>query len=144
MLRKIASAVSLFSGTPGPAPAGHHNTQRAKEYTNLAGLLEKDGVPVSHADCAGCAEPCADSANDTGNGTINEIGNAWDGKTYDEYVHDKYGDLGMLPSNLGVDWESDLAGSGGPPTGRVVVISTAKSNWPRDHTVSILCFLSAC
>lgn len=65
-----------------------------------------------------------------------EVGNAWDGQTYDQHVREKYGELGPLPDTVDTDWESDLQGSGGPPVGRVVVISTGKSNWVRDHTVS--------
>jgi hypothetical protein len=103
---------------------------------------------VSFADCATCAEPCPTGINENvngtgsrslGAGTIAEIGNAWDGKTYDEYILEKYGEvgLGQLPDTVETDWESDLPGSGGPPVGRVVVISTGKSNWVRDHVVSV-------
>jgi len=140
-------------GTPAPgtparaSPAPHVPTHdeeheaRAKEYAQLASRLDAAGVPVSFADCASCAEPCPSDINGqggapTGAGTVAAIGNAWDGKTYDEYILEKYGELGALPDTVDTDWESDLPGSGGPPVGRVVVISTGKSNWVRDHTVS--------
>lgn len=137
MFRKITSAVSSLAGSPGPLPPDHLSPAREKEYAELANALEAIHVPVSHADCASCTEPCADGSNGhTGNGTVAEIGNAWNGKTYPEYVLEKYGDLGELPEGFDTDWESDLPGSGGPPVGRVVVISTGKSNWLRDHVVS--------
>lgn len=128
------SAVPSARSTPGPPQPKHEEPERAAQYAKLVTALEKDDVPVSHADCASCSAPCAEDTN--GGPTVAEIGNAWDGKTYSEYVEDKYGDLGHLPKGFDTDWESDLAGSGGPPVGRVVVVSTAKSNWVRDHTVS--------
>ncbi|TXT15934.1 hypothetical protein VHUM_00437 [Vanrija humicola] len=141
MFKKIASAVSSISGTPRngtpepPVLAGHHGPGRVKTYAELAKTLSDYGVPVATDDCAACDSPCADgAANGAGGaGTVAEIGNAWDGKTYEQYVHDKYGDFDEFPSAIDTDWDSDLPGSGGPPVGRVVVISTGKSDWPRDH-----------
>ena len=53
-------------------------------------------------------------------------------------IEETYGDLGSLPKGLDTDWESELAGSAKGGKGRIVVISTGKSDWERDHTV---CFL---
>jgi hypothetical protein len=66
------------------------------------------------------------------------VGAGWakDGKNYEEYVVDRYGEFEGLPKGFDTDWDSELAGSGAVPKGRVVVISTGKSDWVRDHTVS--------
>lgn len=126
------SAVSSLRGSPAPLGADHEDPGRIKQYSQMAMAMHAADIPVSDADCVTCEIPCEEA----GNGARAEVGNAWDGKTYDEYVEDKYGNLEQLPDTVETDWESDLAGSGGPPVGRVVVISTAKSNWVRDHTVS--------
>lgn len=132
MLGKISSALGLKQ-TP---PADHHDPVRASTYVTLASELKAHGVPVSQSDCYTCSEPCPD--DETGSGTIAEAGVIWDGKkSYDEYVLDTYGDLGELPSGFDTDWESELAGSAGGGRGRVVVVSTGKSDWTRDHTVSV-------
>lgn len=54
---------------------------------------------------------------------------------YTKAVEERYGDLGSLPKGLDIDWESELAGSAKGGRGRIVVVSTGKSDWPRDHTV---------
>ncbi len=48
---------------------------------------------------------------------------------------DRYGDLGSLPEGFETDWESELAGSAQGGKGRIVAVSTGKSDWERDHTV---------
>lgn len=126
-----ASAVSSLRASPEPLGADHEDPRRIKQYAEMAVALEAADVPVSLADCAACNVPCESTE-----GAKAELGNAWDGKTYDDYVAEKYGHLDQLPDTVETDWESDLAGSGGPPVGRVVVISTGKSNWVRDHVVS--------
>lgn len=83
-------------------------------------------------DCARCDAPCA---SDDGSPKVESVGSIWDGKTYDDYVLEKYGELGGLPFGDDVDWETDLAGSAKGGRGRVVVISTGKSDWERDHVV---------
>lgn len=142
MFKALSSAVSsvVHSRAASPMQPDHNTPGRYKEYCGIADALKGDDVPVSTADCAACSAPCA-STEGNGAGTIAEAGNAWSGKTYEEYVDDKYGDLGTLPSAIDTDWESDLAGSGGPNVARVVVISTGKSNWVRDHTVSRVGFM---
>lgn len=139
MLKAIGSAVSsvVHSRAGSPMPPDHNTPGRYKEYCGIADALQSDDVPVSKADCAACAAPCAPagSPGSTGAGTVVEAGNAWSGKSYEQYVDDKYGALGLLPPAIDTDWESNLAGSGGPNVARVVVISTGKSNWLRDHTV---------
>lgn len=137
MFKAISSAVSsvVHSRSGSPMQPDHNTPGRYKEYCHIADALKGDDVPVSTADCAACTAPCASTANNGSAGTIVEAGNAWSGKTYEEYVDDKYGDLGSLPAAVDTDWDSDLAGSGGPNVARVVVISTGKSNWVRDHTV---------
>lgn len=132
----VSSAVASARGSPAPVPLGddHCDAGRLKQYQAIANALSDAHIPVSEGDCVACDAPCADGQNGS-SGNVPEVGNAWDGKTYDQYVLEKYGDLGPLPPTVDTDWESDLAGSGGPPVGRVVVISTGKSNWLRDHTV---------
>lgn len=130
------SAVSSLRGSPAPLGDSHDDPGRIKQYADMASALQHSDIPVSNADCAGCNIPCADNTGSNGNRPAAQIGNAWDGKTYDEYVEDNYGCLEGMPDTVEQDWETDLAGSGGPPVGRVVVISTGKSNWLRDHVVS--------
>jgi hypothetical protein len=145
MFRKISSAVTSVAGslTGSPArqlPPNHHDPARAESYVELAKDLQASGVPVSFDDCAACDHPCPpieSSESGAGAGTIVEAGTIWEGKTYEQYVVDKYGDLGELPAGFDTDWESELAGSAKFGKGRVVVISTGKSDWERDHTVSV-------
>jgi hypothetical protein len=66
-----------------------------------------------------------------------EVSGPWDGKPYAEYVSDKYGHLGDWPDSIETDWDSELAGSAQGGRGRVVVVSTGKSDWDRDHYVSL-------
>ncbi|GMK57732.1 hypothetical protein CspeluHIS016_0405660 [Cutaneotrichosporon spelunceum] len=127
------SAVSSLHNSPIPPGDSHDDPGRIKQYAEMARALQHDDIPVSHADCESCNIPCEFKDRPNGNGPAAQIGNAWDGKTYDEYVEDKYGCLEGMPATVEQDWESDLAGSGGPPVGRVVVVSTGKSNWLRDH-----------
>jgi hypothetical protein len=143
MFRKISSAVTSVAGslTGSPArqlPPNHHDPARAESYVELAKELQASGVPVSFDDCAACDHPCppTEGSEGAGAGTIVEAGTIWEGKTYEQYVMDKYGDLGELPAGFDTDWESELAGSAKFGKGRVVVISTGKSDWERDHTVS--------
>jgi hypothetical protein len=136
MFKKLSSAISSVTGTPDPKPlASHRGPARAKAYSSLAQDLAEANVPVDHSDCAACDQPCP--VKSSSNGYTGQVvaGGVWDGKDYEEYVADKYGDLGALPSGFEQDWDTDLPGSGGPPRGRVVVISTGKSDWERDHTV---------
>lgn len=142
MFRKISSAVTSVAGslTGSPArqlPPNHHDPARAESYVELAKELQASGVPVSFDDCAACDHPCppTEGSEGAGAGTIVEAGTIWEGKTYEQYVMDKYGDLGELPAGFDTDWESELAGSAKFGKGRVVVISTGKSDWERDHTV---------
>lgn len=138
MFKKLTSAVSSLASSPAPAlPASHRGASRADAYTQLAKELSEAGVPVDTSDCAACDHPCPVDGNNGTAGDIVDAGEVWDGKSYDDYVAEKYGDLGELPSGFEQDWVSDLFGSGGPPRGRVVVISTGKSDWERDHTVRI-------
>ncbi|BEJ17647.1 hypothetical protein CspHIS471_0610480 [Cutaneotrichosporon sp. HIS471] len=146
---KASSAVSSLRGSaapsavPSPAPSAphspaplgdnHEDPGRIRQYAEIAKALQHDDIPVSHADCESCNIPCEYKDTPDGNGPTAQIGNAWDGKTYEEYVEDKYGNIEGMPDMVEQDWESDLPGSGGPPVGRVVVISTGKSNWLRDH-----------
>lgn len=132
MLRKISSALGLKQ----TLAADHHDPGRASTYVTLASELKAHGVPVSQSDCYTCAEPCPDDEQ-LGAGTVAEAGVMWDGKKpYDDYVLDTYGDVGELPGGFDTDWESELAGSAAGGRGRVVVVSTGKSDWTRDHTVS--------
>ena len=142
MLRKLSSqinsAVSSLSSSPAPRLLPeHHSEGRAEAYVKFAEALKEAHIPADESDCASCNHPCPVQEDGTGAGSIAESGQIWDGKAYDEYVMDKYGDLGDLPKGHDCDWDSELAGSGQPARGRVVVISTGKSNWERDHTVSI-------
>ena len=145
MLRKISQAVgSRKSSGPDLKPL-HHSAGRAETYVQLANDLEAAGIPVDLSDRATCDHPCPagdDGAEQRGAGTVVDAGMIWEGKKYEEYVTDKYGDLGELPAGFGTDWDSELAGSGAPPRGRIVVISTGKSDWERDHTVSDLANIS--
>ncbi|KAK8866114.1 hypothetical protein IAR55_001265 [Kwoniella newhampshirensis] len=132
MLGKLTSAFSALK--PSSAlPSSHHATPRVESYAQLAKQLETASVPVSASDCSTCDDPCPPPSGEgaTGAGTVAEV---YDGKSYEEYIHDKYGDLDEYPAGLDVDWESDLAGSAKGGKGRVVVISTGKSDWERDHT----------
>lgn len=138
MFKKLSSAVSSFTGTPAPSlPASHRGPARAEAYADLAKELADAGVPVDISDCAACDHPCPVDQHDGSGDIVDGAVSAWDGKPYDEFVADKYGDLGELPSGFEQDWESDLFGSGGPPRGRIAVISTGKSDWERDHTVRL-------
>ena len=136
MFKKLSSAISSVAGTPDPKPLpSHRGEARAKAYSSLAQDLAEADVPVDHSDCAACDQPCPVKPGSNGYSGQIVAGGAWDGKDYEEYVADKYGDLGAYPSGFEQDWDTDLPGSGGPPRGRVVVISTGKSDWERDHTV---------
>ena len=137
MFKKLSSAVSSLAGSSfASLPPSHRGEARAEAYTQLAKELNDAGVPVDISDCVTCDHPCPVGAGETSSGTVVDAGRIWDGLTYDEYVQENYGDLGQLPSGFDQDWDTDLFGSGGPPRGRVVVISTGKSDWERDHTVS--------
>ncbi|WWC66194.1 uncharacterized protein I206_100095 [Kwoniella pini CBS 10737] len=125
MLGKLSS----FLSSNEPLPSSHTAPRRADTYVNLSKELEQAGVPTSETDCASCSNPCLEPSN--GSGSINEI--IYNGKSYEEYVLEKYGDLGELPKGFDTDWESDLQGSSKGGTGRVIVISTGKSDWERDH-----------
>ncbi|KAL7419248.1 hypothetical protein Q5752_006085 [Cryptotrichosporon argae] len=133
MFKKLSSAVGSLTGAPAALPADHHDPARARAYVGIAQSLNAADIPTSLADCAACNAPCADDEAGPGAGTLAEVGNAWNGKTYADYVAEKYGDLGALPAGFDTDWESDLVGSGGAPSGRVVIVSTGKSDWERDH-----------
>lgn len=141
MFQKLSTAVASI--TPSPTPqllTSHRDPTRVRAYASIAQDLEKARVPVDHSDCAACDLPCPvdDSAKKNGyTGKLN-AGAAWDGKTYEQYVVDEYGDMGVLPSAFEQDWESELMGSGHPPPeGRVVVFATGKSDWKKDHLVCI-------
>lgn len=116
MLSRLSSAFK--SSKPEP---DHNGPHRAKTYTDIASELKGIDVPVSMDDCAKCNDPC----------------DVWDGKAYPEYVLERYGDLGALPEGFDTDWDTELAGSAAGGRGRVVVISTGKSDWERDHTVCL-------
>jgi hypothetical protein len=135
MLGKITSAFSSLgpSRAATPPPPTHDSAARSQAYAHLATDLQQAGVPVSLADCAACDHPCDDL--DKTAGQIIETGKPWDGKPYTEYVNDKYGDLPEWSDAIETDWESDLAGSAQGGRGRVVVVSTGKSDWERDHYV---------
>jgi len=136
MLGKLTSAFSSLnpSRAPSPPPALHDSQVRAKQYANLAETLSEVNVPVSDADCAVCQNPC--DLETAGSSAIIESGGPWDGKPYRDYIDDRYGDLGEWPDSIETDWESELAGSAQGGRGRVVVVSTAKSDWERDHYVN--------
>lgn len=145
MLGKLSSAFSSLNPsrhTSPPPPPTHDSVLRAKEYALLADKLHSVGVPVSTIDCAACDLPCPTSASDniddgSSAGKIIEVGRPWDGKTYAQYVEDKYGDLGSWPDSIDTDWDSDLAGSAQGGRGRIAIVSTGKSDWDRDHYVSM-------
>ncbi|WWD17679.1 hypothetical protein CI109_102120 [Kwoniella shandongensis] len=130
MLGKLTSAIASLT-TSSSLPPLHHAPPRVESYAKLAKELDSASVPVSTSDCSTCDDPCASQAGSTGAGTIAEV---YEGKSYNDYVNDKYGDLGELPSGFDVDWDSELQGSAKGGRGRVVVISTGKSDWERDHT----------
>ncbi|KAK6905918.1 hypothetical protein L486_08199 [Kwoniella mangroviensis CBS 10435] len=128
MLGKLTS----FLSSSEPLPSSHTAPRRADSYVAISKELEKDQVPVSESDCVSCPHPCASSdGNGAGAGSIAEV--IYDGKSYEEYVLEKYGDLGELPKGFDMDWETELQGSSKGGKGRVVVISTGKSDWERDH-----------
>lgn len=105
-----------------PKPGNTHNDPaRAATYSAIASEIAAEHGSVSNDDCAKC-DGCDDAI--------------WDGKTYPDYVMERYGDLGELPPGFDVDWDTDLAGSAAGGRGKVVVISTGKSDWERDHVVS--------
>ena len=128
MFRKISSAVVSLASSPAPQlPSSHHAPSRAEAYVDLASRLSAADVPVDNSDCMTCDHPCPPGSEGP------EV--IWGGKSYEEYVLDRYGDLGELPEGFDTDWESELAGSAQGGRGRVVVVSTGKSDWERDHTV---------
>ncbi|WVR06072.1 hypothetical protein IAU60_003100 [Kwoniella sp. DSM 27419] len=128
MLGKLTSALSNLTSS-GTLPASHTAQERVDSYAVLARELAKADVPVSSSDCATCSDPC-DVDGSGGRGTVVE---AYEGKSYAQYVEDRYGELGELPKGFDTDWESELAGSAKGGRGRVVVVSTGKSDWERDH-----------
>lgn len=133
MFGKLSSAISSF--TTGSLPPDHHAPEREKTNAVLAQKLAEAHVPVSESDCVSCGLPCSvGSGTESGAGTVVE---AYSGKPYEEYVEEKYGEIEGLPKGFEQDWETDLAGSAKGGKGRVVVISTGKSDWERDHTVSL-------
>jgi hypothetical protein len=141
MLGKLTTALSSLTTTTTTVPAvlsaSHHAPDRVAHNASIATTLSIANIPVSYSDCYSCENPCdvADSSA-TGRGQVVEAGVAYGGKSYEDYVEEKYGDLGELPKGFDVDWESDLAGSAKGGRGRVVVVSTGKSDWVRDHTVN--------
>ncbi|KAI9638221.1 Sucrase/ferredoxin-like-domain-containing protein [Dioszegia hungarica] len=119
MFGKIASALSSAMTPSAPKPGNTHNDPaRAATYSAIASEIAAEHGSVSNDDCAKC-DGCDDAI--------------WDGKTYPDYVMERYGDLGELPPGFDVDWDTDLAGSAAGGRGKVVVISTGKSDWERDH-----------
>ncbi|WWC86468.1 uncharacterized protein L201_001345 [Kwoniella dendrophila CBS 6074] len=128
MLGKLGSFLGVSSG---PLPSSHTAPTRADSYVGIAKELENSNVPVSETDCASCSNPCSSTPIEGSAGQINEI--IYQGKSYEDYVLEKYGDLGELPKGFDTDWESDLQGSSKGGKCRVVVISTGKSDWERDH-----------
>ena len=138
MIGKITSAFSSLnpSRPATPPPAAHDSQARVKQYASLAETLRQANVPVSGADCAACNLPC--DLETAGSTSVLESGGPWDGKPYSEYINEKYGHVGDWPDSIETDWESDLAGSAQGGRGRVVVVSTGKSDWERDHYVSLL------
>jgi hypothetical protein len=137
MLGRLTSAFSSLnpSRAPSPPPSTHNAEARARQYANLADALRQVDVPVSSADCAACETPCASDANQSASQVV-ESGGPWTGKPYSEYVEDRYGQLNAWPDSIETDWETDLPGSAQGGRGRVVVVSTGKSDWERDHYVS--------
>lgn len=146
MFKQLTSALSSLNTSrdttpplaPSPSPPTHHSHIRAEQYAQLANDLQQAGVPVSLADCAVCEHPCS-SDEEQGTGLVAEAGGPWSGKSYHKYVEDAYGNLGDWPESIETDWDSDLAGSSQGGRGRVVVVSTGKSDWERDHYVSSRC-----
>ncbi|WVQ97626.1 hypothetical protein IAU59_004740 [Kwoniella sp. CBS 9459] len=143
MLGRLTSAISNLTTSSAPAPeASHHGPGRMQTYSTLAKKLQDDGVPVSLADCNACDNPCHDASENAENGTTQasrgrgSVAELYDGlgaRSYEEYVNEKYGDLGELPKGFDMDWETDLFDSSKGGKGRIVVISTGKSDWERDH-----------
>ncbi|KIY32820.1 hypothetical protein I305_04573 [Cryptococcus gattii E566] len=130
MFGKLSSAISSF--TSGSLPPDHHAPEREKANAALAQKLAEVDVPVSESDCISCGLPCpAGASTESDAGTVVE---AYSGKSYEEYVEEKYGEIEGLPKGFEQDWDTDLAGSAKGGKGRVVVISTGKSDWERDHT----------
>lgn len=117
MFGKFSAALARAPTKPA---ADHNAASRVELYTEIASELSSANVPVSWSDCATCDDPCDVRASDT----------------YPQYVMERYGDLGELPAGFDTDWETELAGSAAGGRGRVVVISTGKSDWERDHFVS--------
>lgn len=135
MLGKLSSAFTSLGQSPtsSPSPATHYDGARVKTYAGIGSDLAEAGVPVSLADCAVCDAPCHESTETSGHVVV--AGMPWDGKPYSKYVEDKYGNLPEWSDAIETDWESDLAGSAQGGRGRVVVVSTGKSDWERDHYV---------
>ena len=128
MPSKISSNVSSHTSPLAPIlPSSHQAPSRARTYVDLATRLQQAGVPVDPSDCVVCDLPCPPglTASDSVSG----------GRSYENYVLETYGDLNSLPQGFDTDWESELAGSAQGGRGRVVVVSTGKSDWQRDHTV---------
>jgi hypothetical protein len=135
MFNKLKSVAASVISTS--TPDTHHTAKWAQNHANLAEDLQSNSIPVDLSDCYSCENPCAPGSEEGGAGSLHESGTlAWGGKTYEEYAMEKYGEFEGLPEGFDTDWDSHLAGSGGVPRGRVVVISTGKSDWVRDHTVS--------
>ncbi|ORY29356.1 Sucrase/ferredoxin-like-domain-containing protein [Naematelia encephala] len=132
MLRTLSSAIIPRSSKAQKPAAEHHESLRAQTYVELAKELSEHGVPVDYSDCATCDHPCPEPS-EGGAGTISEAG-IWGGKKYSEYVEEEYGDLGSYPKGFDTDWDTELAGSGKPVLGRLLVVSTGKSDWPHSHT----------
>lgn len=121
MFTKLSNALRAPTAPAKPA-ADHNAASRATTYTELSSELASAGVPVPGCDT--CDDPC-DSSN---------------AEAYPQYVLDRYGDLGVLPAGFDTDWDTHLAGSATGGRGRILVISTGKSDWERDHFVSLLTF----
>ena len=137
MFKKLTSALSSTSSAQ--AEPSHRGAVRTEQYAALAKQLAEAGVPVDISDCAICEKPCPVGEDQgPGAGTIIDAGLPWDGKPYDQYVENTYGDFDFFPSAIDTDWDSALPGSGGCPRGRVVVVSTGKSDWEHNHLVSNL------
>nr|ODN96705.1 hypothetical protein L204_03414 [Cryptococcus depauperatus CBS 7855] len=128
MLKKLTAGFSNL--TSDSLPPQHHSPRREQAYAVLAQKLAEANVSVSDSDCVSCNLPCPD-AGASGAGTVVEV---YGGKIYGDYVAEKYGDIEGLPTGFDTDWTSELAGSADGGQGRVVVLSTGKSDWERDHT----------
>ncbi|WVF70276.1 hypothetical protein IAT40_005065 [Kwoniella sp. CBS 6097] len=147
MLGRLTSAISNLTTSTAAPEASHHGPIRLQAYSDLAKKLQDEGVPVSLSDCNACDNPCNDTGNDesekdsgsgsaaegAGRGSVAEVYDGLGARTYEEYVNEKYGDLGELPKGFDTDWETDLYDSSKGGKGRIVVISTGKSDWERDH-----------